>query len=52
MQAFAKNVCHRQLRLLIGNTDEMKVLQQVKIDFSSLLLHKCEKPNSFEICVV
>lgn len=29
----------------------MKGLQEVKIDFSSLVLHKCEKPNTFEICV-
>lgn len=50
-EVFAKNICRKMLRCQIVNTDEMKVLHEVKIDYSSMILYKTTEAGKFGIAV-
>ena len=46
-----KQVCRGPLRVVIVNTEEMKVLQEVRIDYSSMVVHRSQGKEGFETCV-
>ena len=49
-QPFAEILCSRTFRVQIVNTDEMKVLHEAKLDYSSLLLHHNPDQTKYSVC--